>query len=78
MTLVISAQNQKSFTGIFDGSVSVNGAVGTDNSIQFVGVDTKGEPITFNGTVNIDGSLNGTYKVASSVTGTWKVTPSTK
>jgi hypothetical protein len=78
MTLTIVTQNQKNFTGMFDGSISVNGTVGIDNSIQFAGTDTKGEPITFSGTVNVDSSLNGTYKASGNVTGTWKVAPGTK
>jgi hypothetical protein len=78
MTLMIVTQNQKNFTGMFDSTNSVIGTVGTDDSIQFVGTDSKGAPITFNGTVNVDGSLNGTYRASDSVTGTWKVTPTTK
>lgn len=78
MTLTIIGQNQKNFTGMFDSSVSVKGTVGTDNSIQFAGVDSKGEPLTFIGTVNVDSSLNGTYRASVSVTGTWKVSPATK
>jgi hypothetical protein len=78
MTLTIVTQNQKNFTGMFDSSISVNGTVGIDNSIQFAGTDTKGEPVTFSGTVNVDNSLNGTYKASGNVTGTWKVAPGTK
>jgi hypothetical protein len=78
MTLTIVTQDQKNFTGMFDGTISVSGTVGTDNSIQFAGPDSKGEPITFSGTINVDSSLNGTYKASGSVTGTWKVTPGTK
>ncbi len=78
MTLAIITQNQQHFAGTFDTSISVNGTVGSDNSIQFTGADSKGGPIVFTGTVNIDGSLNGTYKASSGGTGTWKVTPSAK
>lgn len=75
MTLKIITQSQQNFTGMFDSSISVNGTVGTDNTIQFTGADSNGGPVVFNGTVNIDGTLNGTYKASSGGAGTWKVTP---
>lgn len=78
MTLKVITQNQQSFTGMFDTSTAANGTVGTDNSIQFTITDSNGSPISFSGTVNVDGSLSGTYKANSGGFGTWKVTSSTK
>jgi hypothetical protein len=74
-TLEIITQNQQNFTGLFDGSLSFDGTVGSDNSIQFTITDAKGTSIKFSGAVNIDGSLSGPYTANSGVTGTWRVTP---
>ena len=74
-TLQIITQNQQNFTGLFDGSLSFDGTVGSDNSIQFTVTDTQGTSIKFSGTVNVDGSLSGPYTANSGAMGTWRVTP---
>ena len=74
-TLQIITQNQQNFTGTFDNSLSFDGTVGSDNSIQFTVTDAQGTSIKFTGTVNVDGSLSGPYTANSGVTGTWRETP---